>query len=68
MGERVKKWLSEHPKVQAYVSVDEYKALKELAEDMNTSISELVKRAVLNLKELKEKLYDEGFDKGFEFG
>jgi len=67
-GRAVKKWLSEHPKVQAYVSRDEYEVLKELAEGMHMSISELVKRAISNLKELKEKVYEEGFNKGFESG
>lgn len=50
MTESVKKWLDEHPKVQAYVTRHEYESLKRLAETMGLSMSELVKKAILSLK------------------
>lgn len=66
MEERVKKWLREHPKVQVYVSKEEYEALRELSERMSLSISELIKKAILDIGKLRDEAYGKGFDDGWE--
>jgi hypothetical protein len=65
--ERIKKWLEKHVRIQAYVNKEDYMKVKELAEKMGMSISELVKKAVLDLKRLEEEVYEKGFNDGFDF-
>lgn len=67
MSGRVKRWLKEHPRVQAYVDKDDYEKVEELAKSMNTSVSDLVKKAIVDLKHFKEETYEKGFDDGFAF-
>ena len=66
MEDRVRRWLRAHPKVQAYVSREEYEKIRELASSMNVSVSELVRSAVLNLKKLGDEVYRCGFNDGYK--
>jgi len=66
MEHRVGRWLRVHPKVQAYVSMEGYQKIRELASNMNMSVSELVRRAVLDLKGLRDEVYRCGFNDGYE--
>ena len=68
MSGRVRRWLRDHPRVQAYVSRDEYEKVREMAEDLGVSVSHLVRRAVLDLGRLKEEVYERAFEEGFESG
>ena len=67
VSERVKRWLEKHVRVQAYVDREDYEKVEELAGKMGLSVSELVKRAILDLKRLEEEVYEKGFEDGFEF-
>jgi len=49
------------------VTDEEYKEVEELASRMDLSVSELVKRAILDLRKLKEEAYEKGFEDGSEF-
>ena len=64
--DRVRRWLQAHPRVQAYVSREEYLKIRELASNMNMSVSELVKRALLDLEGLRDEVYRCGFNDGYE--
>ena len=64
--DRVRRWLRAHPRVQAYVSREEYQKIRELASSMNSSVSELVKRALLDLEGLRDEVYKSGFKDGYE--
>ena|GEM_PF-2438872 len=65
MEDWVGRWLRVHPKVQAYVSMEGYQKIRELASNMNMSVSELVRRAVLDLKGLRDEVYESGFRDGY---
>jgi len=66
MNERVKSWQSQHKRIQCYVTNEEYEEIEELALHMGLSLSELVKKAIVDLKGLKDEAYVKGFDDGFE--
>jgi len=68
MDERVRGWHSQHRRIQCYVTDYEYREVEELASRMNMSVSELVKKAIMDLKGLKEEAYVKGFNDGFESG
>ena len=63
--DRVRRWLQAHPRVQAYVGREEYRKIMELASNMNMSVSELVRRAVLDLEGLRDEVYESGFRDGY---
>jgi len=48
------------------VTDEEYKEVEEIASRMGMSVSELVKRAILDLRKLKEEAYEKGFDDGLD--
>ena len=53
-------------RIQAYLTKEEFEKVRELASNMGTSISQLVKKAIMDLKRLEEEAYEKGFDEGFE--
>jgi hypothetical protein len=65
MEERVRRWHSSHIRIQAYVSKEEFEKVKELALKMKTSVSELVKKAILDAGRLEKEVYWKGFDDGW---
>jgi hypothetical protein len=65
MEDRVRRWLRSHPKVQTYLSRDEYGKVREVASSMGWSVSELVKRAVLDLAALRDEVYERGYREGY---
>ena len=52
-------------KVQAYLTRDEYGKVRELASSMGLSVSELVKRAVLDLAALRDEVYERSYREGY---
>jgi hypothetical protein len=65
MEDRVRRWLRSHPKVQVYVTRDEYERVMKVASVLNLSVSEVVKRAVLDFRKLWEEAFMKGCDVGY---
>jgi hypothetical protein len=66
MEERVKRWHSNHARVQAYVTTAEFEKLKQLASSLNISISDLVKRAIMDTGRLEKDVYEKGIRMGVD--
>ena len=59
-----KRWVKEHPRLQVYVSREEYDKISELAENTGLSVSELVRRAIKNLRKLEKEVYKKALENG----
>lgn len=64
--EYYRRWVREHPRLQVYVSREEYNRIRELAFNMGMTISELVRRAVRDLAKLQVEVYDKAWEDGLK--
>ena len=63
--EYYRRWVKEHPRLQVYVTREEYNKIRELADNMGLIISELVRRAIRDLIRLQDEVYDRAWEQGF---
>jgi len=60
------KWRREHPRLQLYLSRDEYELLKRIAEDKNVSMKELILNAIKGARMRWRKAYLRGFKEALD--
>ena len=61
--EYLRRWRREHPRLQLYMSREEYEELKEIAQEHGVSLKQLVLRAIRNTREVVREAEDNGFAK-----
>jgi len=71
-GERyIDRWLREHPQVRVYLSREDYELVKRIAEERKTTMSEVIREAVKNLRirleveKERAKAYNRGYRTGY---
>jgi len=62
----VDRWCREHPRIQVYVDKGTYELLRRLAEERNTSLSQLVLDSIRDLKKVSEEMKEKGFLKALD--
>jgi hypothetical protein len=67
MEERVRRWHINHIRVQSYITSEEHEKVKQLASSLNMSVSDLVKKVIMDIGRLEEDVYEKGLRAGVDF-